>query len=46
MSGNNQRANYYQLPATGRKRLREETEDWNQLVATIGAALKAERGEV
>jgi PadR family transcriptional regulator len=41
VSDNNQRAKFYELTAAGRKRLREETEGWNRLVAAIGAALKA-----
>ena len=38
-SENNQRAKFYDLTAAGRKRLREETDGWNRLVAAIGAAL-------
>jgi transcriptional regulator len=45
-SENNRRAKYYELTAPGRKRLREETEDWNRLAAAIAAALKARPGEV
>jgi transcriptional regulator len=45
-SENNRRAKYYELTAPGRKRLREETEDWNRLAAAIAAALKARSGEV
>lgn len=41
VSDNNQRAKFYELTAAGKKRLREETEGWNRLVAAIGAALKA-----
>ncbi|HEX5483826.1 MAG TPA: PadR family transcriptional regulator [Terriglobia bacterium] len=41
ISDNNQRAKFYQLTASGRKRLQEETEGWNRLVAAIGAALSA-----
>jgi len=40
-SENNRRAKYYDLTAAGRKRLREETGDWNRLAAAIGTALKA-----
>ena len=40
-SENNRRAKYYSLTAAGRKRLREETESWNRLVAAIGGALAA-----
>ena len=43
---NNRRAKYYELTAAGRKRLREETGDWNRLAAAIGAALKARSAEV
>jgi transcriptional regulator len=45
-SENNRRAKYYELTAAGRKRLREETEDWNRLAAAIGAALEARPEEV
>jgi len=38
-SENNRRAKYYSLTSAGRKRLREETESWNRLVAAIGGAL-------
>src|SRR6202012_3110148 len=31
ISDNNRRAKFYELTATGRKRFREETEDWNPL---------------
>jgi len=40
-SENNRRAKYYELTAAGRKRLREETEDWNRLVVAIATALEA-----
>jgi PadR family transcriptional regulator PadR len=40
-SENNRRAKYYRLTTAGRRRLREETESWNRLVAAIGSALKA-----
>jgi transcriptional regulator len=45
-SENNQRAKFYQLTAAGRKRLREEADGWNRLVAAIGAALNAEASEL
>lgn len=41
VSENNRRAKFYELTAAGRKRLREETENWNRLAAAIGAALAA-----
>ena len=45
-SENNRRAKYYELTAAGRKRLREETANWNRLVTAIGAALAAQPEEV
>jgi len=45
-SENNRRAKYYELTAAGRKRLREETGDWNRLAAAMAAALKARPEEV
>jgi len=40
-SDNNRRAKYYELTRKGRKRLQEETDGWNRLVAAIGSALAA-----
>ena len=45
-SENNRRAKYYSLTNAGRKRLREETESWNRLVAAIGGALAARPQEI
>lgn len=45
-SDNNRRAKFYELTAAGRKRLREETEDWNRLAAAMGTALGAQPEEV
>lgn len=45
-SENNRRAKYYELTSLGRKRLREETDGWNRLVAAIGSALAARPEEV
>ena len=45
-SENNRRAKYYSLTGAGRKRLREETESWNRLVAAIGGALAARPKEI
>jgi transcriptional regulator len=45
-SDNNRRAKFYELTAAGRRRLREETEDWNRLAAAIGTALGAQPEEV
>ena len=40
-SENNRRAKYYRLTPLGRKRLGEEMESWNRLVAAMSAALTA-----
>lgn len=45
-SENNRRAKFYELTATGRKRLREEMDDWNRLAAAVAAALAARPEEV
>ena len=44
-SENNRRAKYYELTVAGRKRLQEETEDWNRLVAAMSCALSTQPGE-
>jgi PadR family transcriptional regulator, regulatory protein PadR len=41
-SDNNRRAKFYELTSAGRRRLREEAEGWNRLVAAIGSALRAQ----
>jgi PadR family transcriptional regulator PadR len=40
-SDNNRRAKFYQLTSAGRRRLREQTEGWQRLVAAMAAALGA-----
>lgn len=40
-SENNRRAKFYQLTAAGRKRLREETDDWKRVVGIMTAALES-----
>ena len=40
-SDNNRRAKFYSLTAAGRKRLREETDEWNRMVDIMTAALRA-----
>jgi PadR family transcriptional regulator len=45
-SDNNRRAKYYKLTAAGRRRLREQTDDWNRMVGIMGTALKTRAGEV
>ena len=45
-SDNNRRAKFYELTSAGRKRLRQEANDWNRLVAAIAAALGAQPEEV
>jgi PadR family transcriptional regulator, regulatory protein PadR len=44
-SDNNRRAKYYELTTAGRKRLREEEEGWNRLVAAVGFVLSAHAEE-
>src|SRR5262245_52736736 len=46
VSDNNRRAKFYRLTAAGRKRLREETDGWRQLVSAMAAALAVMPGEV
>ena len=41
VSENNRRAKFYSLTATGRKRLRAETESWERLATAMAAALSA-----
>jgi len=41
-SENNRRTKFYELTTAGRKRLRQQEEGWNRLVAAIGSALKAQ----
>lgn len=45
-SENNRRTKFYELTAAGRKRLREETQDWNRLANAVAAALGARPEEV
>jgi transcriptional regulator len=40
-SENNRRAKYYSLTASGRKRLRAETDGWRRVTAAMAAALAA-----
>ena len=44
-SDNNRRAKFYALTAAGRKRLKEETKEWDRLAAAIASALAAEPEE-
>jgi len=44
-SENNRRAKFYKLTSAGRKRLREETANWNRLATAIVAALTAQPEE-
>ena len=46
ISDNNRRAKFYRLTASGRRRLRQETEDWTRLVAVMAAALSARPEEI
>jgi len=45
-SDNNRRAKFYELTASGRKRLREQMEGWNRLATAMGSALAAQPEEV
>jgi PadR family transcriptional regulator PadR len=45
-SDNNRRAKFYELTASGRKRLREEAEGWNRLADAIASALAAQPEEM
>ena len=45
-SENKRKAKFYTLTATGRRRLKEETAEWNKLVSAIGTALSATPDEV
>jgi len=45
-SENNRKAKYYTLTASGRKRLRQETEGWNRSAAAVEMALGARPQEV
>ena len=45
-SENNRRAKFYELTASGRRRLREETDGWNRLAGAIAAVLAARPEEI
>jgi PadR family transcriptional regulator PadR len=45
ISENNRRAKFYELTAAGRKRLREEIDNWNRLVSAIASALSVQPEE-
>jgi transcriptional regulator len=45
-SENKRKAKFYTVTATGRRRLKEETAEWNKLASAIGAALGATTDEV
>jgi PadR family transcriptional regulator, regulatory protein PadR len=46
VSDSNRRAKFYELTAAGRKRLQQETDSWNRLVAAITSALSAQPEEL
>ena len=46
VSENNRRAKFYELTAAGRRRLREETNNWNRLAAAIASALSVQPEEI
>ncbi len=45
-SENNRRTKFYELTTAGWKRLRQQEDGWNRLVAAIGLALKAQPEEI
>jgi PadR family transcriptional regulator len=45
-SDNRRRAKFYQLTATGRRRLRAEREEWARLVGAIAAVMNTTAAEV
>lgn len=45
-SENNRRAKFYELTSAGRKRLHEETDEWNRLTAAMASVLSARPEEV
>ncbi|MGC1414504.1 MAG: PadR family transcriptional regulator [Candidatus Acidiferrum sp.] len=45
-SENNRRTKFYELTTAGRKRLRQEEDGWNRLVAAIASALRAQPREI
>ena len=45
-SENNRRTKFYELTSAGRKRLRQEKEDWDRLVVAIASALNAQPEEI
>jgi PadR family transcriptional regulator PadR len=45
-SENKRKAKFYTLTAAGRRRLKEETAEWNKLASAIGTALSATPDEV
>lgn len=46
VSENNRKAKFYELTATGRKRLGQETEGWNRLATAMSTALGARPEEI
>src|SRR5215471_16978667 len=46
ISDNNRRAKFYELTAAGRKRLREEEEQWKRLAGAMASALSAQPEEI
>jgi PadR family transcriptional regulator, regulatory protein PadR len=45
-SENNRRAKFYELTASGKKRLRAEADGWNRLATAIASALSAQPEEI
>ena len=45
-SENKRKAKYYSLTPAGRRRLREQTRDWNRMAEIIAGVLKTSTGEL
>jgi transcriptional regulator len=45
ISDNNRRAKFYTLTPAGRRRLKDETTDWNRMVAIMSGALSHKTGK-
>jgi transcriptional regulator len=46
VTDNNRRAKYYNITTLGRKKLKDETRDWETQSAAIARVLKAQLGEI
>lgn len=46
VSENNRRAKFYEITPSGKRRLREEMQDWGRLVAAMGSVLRSQPEEL